>query len=117
MNKSGAAAIAAVLLLLSSTAAFAQSSTVSGRVSNAQGGVIANAEVTLRTLPPAGMPARMPNRPGMQGMERTAQTRADGTFSFDQVAPGQYVLMVDSTGFERTSQELTVANQPQNLTV
>ena len=55
-----------------------------------------------RRAPP--MPA-MANMPGMN--ERTAPVGADGSFSFDQVAPGQYVLFVDATGFERSSQQVT----------
>jgi Carboxypeptidase regulatory-like domain len=110
-------ALAALTLVFASSAASAQTSSVGGRVMNAEGGALANAEVTLRTLPQPGMPARMPNMPGMAGMERTTQTGADGTFSFDQVSPGQYVLQVDSGGFERSSQEVTVSNQPQTVAV
>lgn len=112
-------AVGALTVLTASSGAFAQSSSVSGRVANAQGAVLAAADVTLRALPPPGAPAtaRMPNMPGMTGQERTAQTGADGTFSIDQVPPGQYVLQVDFSGFERSSQEITVAAQPQTVAV
>ncbi len=60
---------------------------------------------------------RMANMPGMAGAERTTQSSADGTFSFDQVSPGQYVLQVDSSGFERSSAEITVSTQPQTVAV
>ena len=101
------AAVIAMLLLTASFAA-AQNSTVSGRVANAQGGVIANAEATLRALPPPGTPV-MPNMPNMPAaMERTATAGADGAFTFTNVAAGDYVLYVDASGFERSSQTITV---------
>lgn len=114
MNRTGLA-LGALSMLLASRIASAQTAAVNGRVANAQGGVISNADVTLRALPPPGMPARMPNMPGMASDERTTKSRADGTFAFDKVTPGQYVLFADFAGFERSSQEVTVANQPQTL--
>jgi len=33
------------------------------------------------------------------------------------MGPGQYVLQVDFAGFERSSQEITMANQPQTVMV
>ena len=112
-------ALGAWLLLISSGAASAQTVSVGGRVANGQGGFVGGAEVTLRALPPPGTPVmpRMPNMPGMAGAERTVRSNADGTFSFDQVASGQYVLQVDFSGFERSSQEITVSNQPQTVAV
>jgi ABC-type branched-subunit amino acid transport system ATPase component len=46
-------AVALGALLLTATVASAQTSTVTGRVAKSQGGVIANAEATMRALPPA----------------------------------------------------------------
>lgn len=112
-------AVALGAVLLAATGASAQTS-VTGRVANSQGGVIANAEATLRALPPPGSPA-MPNMPNMPNMpaatERTATAGADGMFTFSGVPAGEYVLQVDASGFERTSQAVTVANQPQTLTM
>ena len=103
-------------VLLSAAAASAQTS-VSGRVSNAQGGVIANAEATLRALPPPGTPP-MPNMPNMPApFERTATAGADGAFTLNGIPAGDYVLFVDASGFERSSQTITVGNQAQNLMV
>jgi carboxypeptidase family protein len=113
------ALLVALLTLATSSAVSAQTGVVSGRVVNVQGGPISGAEVTLRSLPPPGT-AAMPRMPAMAGMteaERTTQSISDGTFSFDRVEPGQYVLQVDFTGFERSSQELTVAGQPQTVAV
>jgi Carboxypeptidase regulatory-like domain len=116
MNRSRIA-VGVLVLLLASTAVAAQ--TVSGRVTSAQGGVLQGADVTLRPLPAPGAAAmpRMPNMPGMADGERTIQTDADGRFAFDQVGPGQYVLQIDYSGFERSSQEITVSNQPQTIAV
>src|ERR1041385_5753258 len=105
--------------LLTATAASAQTA-VSGRVANSQGGIIANAEATLRALPPPGS-APMPNMPNMPNMpaamERTATAGADGAFTFANVPAGDYVLYVDASGFERSSQTITVGNQAQNLAI
>jgi len=116
-----ASAVGAMLLCVASMAA-AQTSTVTGRVANAQGGVIPNAEATLRALPPPGA-APMPNMPNMPNManaaaqERTATAGPDGMFTFNGIPAGEYVLMVDASGFERGSQPITVGNQSQNVTV
>jgi hypothetical protein len=103
-------------MLLMAAGASAQTATVGGSVSNARGGVIAGADVTLRILPPPGAPAMPANMPGM-APDRTTTSAANGTFTFTQVPPGQYVLLVDAAGYERSSQEVTVANQPQTLAV
>jgi len=97
---------ATVFIALISTSASAQNATVNGRVINAQGGPMANAAVTLRLLPGPGAPPAMPNMPGMN--ERTTNAGPDGSFAFDQVAPGEYVLQADLPGFGRSSQAITV---------
>jgi len=116
MSRLSVGAVLATLVLTASVAT-AQTVSVGGRVASARGGSIANAEVTLHLLPPPGQPA-MRAMPGMPGMaaDLTTTTGADGTFAFARVPPGQYVLTVDSPGFERASQELIVANQPQTVT-
>ena len=108
-------AVTCVAVLLTAARASAQS-TVGGRVSNARGGVVASADVTLRTLMPPGSPAMPANMPGM-APDRTTTSGPDGTFTFGQVPAGQYVLQVDANGFERSSQEVTVASQPQTFAV
>jgi hypothetical protein len=117
MTRSRIGTLCAVAVLLTAGVAAAQNGSVSGRVSNARGGVVANAEVTLHLLPPPGQPA-MPASHNMPGTapDKTTITAADGTFTFAGVPQGQYALMADSTGFERASQELTVGAQPvQNI--
>ena len=110
-------AIATFVLLLMATVASAQTSSLSGRVANAQGGVVANAEVALRPLPAPGAAPVMRAMPGMPTTERTTNSSADGTFRFDQVSPGPYVLQVDAPGFDRSSQEVTVSNAPPTVAV
>jgi hypothetical protein len=116
MNKLSLATLCAVVM--TAGVASAQTFTVSGRVANAGGGVVAEAEVTLHQLPPPGQPAMraMPNMPGM-APDRTATAGADGTFTFTQVPAGQYVVMADALGFERSSQELVVGNQTPRVTL
>jgi carbohydrate-selective porin OprB len=107
-------------ILLTATIASAQTPTLSGRVIDTQGAAIPNAEVSLESLPSSS--ASMSNMPSMKmgtAVLPKAQTRDDGTFIFQGVVPpGQYVLLVDATGFERWSQEITVpSEQPLNVTV
>src|SRR5438874_2524253 len=98
--------IATCALAMIATVASAQNS-VNGRVTNSQGGPLANAEVSLDVSAPVmpGMPAmRNPNAPPPQ----TTRSGADGGFAFPQVRPGRYLLQVDAPGFGRSSQEITV---------
>jgi hypothetical protein len=108
----------AAVILAACRAASAQTASVSGSVVNARGGVVANADVTLRVLAPPGTaaPPRMPAMPGMAD-ERTTQTKADGTFTFENVPRGNYVLQVDFSGLERFSQEIALSGQPATIAV
>jgi hypothetical protein len=110
MQRFQVAATSVVILLLAS-AASAQTSSVNGRVNNTQGGVVANADVTLELSMPSmpGMPTmRNPNAPPPQ----TTRSGSDGGFAFPVVAAGRYLLLVDAPGFGRSSQEITVPSQP-----
>lgn len=104
--------IATVVISLIAWGASAQTSVI-GRVANRDGGPVADAAVSL--VPPPSAMASMPGmRPG--ATDRTVRSRPDGTFQFDQVPAGEYVLQVDAPGLSRTSQALTVPN-PQTLLV
>ena len=96
-------------LLLIATAVSGQTSTLSGRITNTKGGVVADADVSLMNLPTAPMP-NMPNMPmpATPAPVKAGASGADGTFSLTQVPAGQYILQVDATGFERFTQLITV---------
>jgi len=89
-------------LVLIQTTASAQSSPVTGRVVDPQGASVANAEITL--VPSSGQ------------RTRGARSSADGSFSLDAVAPGQYSLLVRAPGFTESTQSITVG-AATNLTV
>jgi vitamin B12 transporter len=83
-----------ILVFALAAVAFAQSGSVRGRVVDPQRVAVADATVML-TAPGSGGP-------------RTARTAADGTFTFEGVAPGAYVLRVESTGFSPWTQSVDV---------
>jgi len=93
------------LLLCGATSSFAQGVTFSGRVADTQRASVANATVTLMT----------------SGSQRVRSTRstADGTFTFDAVAPGDYILLVRAPGFAELTQPVSVAaaTVPLDLTL
>jgi iron complex outermembrane recepter protein len=92
-----------VVGLFLASAASAQNLTLTGRVADPQGGVVVNAAVTLS----AGSGAR----------PRTVRTGADGTFTFDAVAPGRYTISVDSPGFVAWTQTVTAGPGAAPLSV
>src|SRR5438876_8427908 len=95
-------AVAVASVFAGPSNASAQTASLNGRVTDAQGGLVPNAEVSLAPVvkvmagmtmaPPAPLPGRM---------------NADGTFVFAQAPPGEYVLQVDAPGFARSSQPVT----------
>jgi carboxypeptidase family protein len=98
-------AVTSVVILFVVSAASAQTSSVNGRVINKEGAVVANATVSL--VPPPSAMASMPGmRPGATDI--SVQSRADGTFQFDKIPAGQFVLQVDAPGLSRSSQQITV---------
>src|SRR5262245_34738139 len=95
-------AVALFVWLVLAAGLAAQSFSLSGRVVDPQGGVVVNAAVALTG---AGVP------------RRTARTGADGTFAFDNLAPGHYVVSVDSPGFVAWTQDVTVGANASPLSV
>lgn len=77
-----AVAVAGLLLCLP---AFAQVSSVSGKVLDPQGAVIPGVTVTMTSA---------------RGVERTATTNEVGFYQFLQVAPGTYTLKAELSGFK-----------------
>ncbi len=96
------AALALCLVWLSSTVAVAQTFSLQGRVLDPQGGVVINAIVTLTPVSGAGL--------------RTVRSTGEGTFEFDAVAAGRYVVQVAAPGFVQWSQEVVVSASTQPLT-
>ena len=80
----------------------AQNSALNGRVTNAQGAVLANAQVSLVPVTPAMPGMKMTPPPPIAG-----RVNPDGTFVV-QAPAGQYVLQVDADGYSRSSQEVTL---------
>src|SRR4029078_9904098 len=97
------AGLAGVALVLCATVVSGQTSSITGRVANPEGGVIPNAEITLQVPMPAMAGMRQPAPPA-----RTARSRPDGSFTLEQVPPGTYILQIDAEGFGRSSHESTV---------
>ncbi len=78
-------------LLILPLAADAQSTSVTGRVEDSNGGAVAGASVILR------------NR--STGVERVDNTDAEGRFDFDRVTQSEYEVIVYAKGFGRISKE------------
>ena len=95
-------AFVAIVICLFAASASAQTLSLTGRVSDSQGGAVNGAVVTL-TVPGEPNP-------------RTASTDADGTFSLGGLPSGSYVLQIEAPGFQRWAQSVTVINgvQPVN---
>lgn len=87
----------AFALWLSGAAAQAQIGNLRGTVTDPQGAVVTDAAVTLESA---------------DGGARSTRTAADGTFSFDGVAVGDYTLQVESPGFEPARQPVAVTDGP-----
>src|SRR5262249_9602385 len=83
-------------------------SSLNGRVTDAYGAALPNAQVAL--VPPAPIMANMTMAPPPPIPGRV---NGDGSFSFTGIAAGSYVLQVDAPGFARSSQPVTL---PTNQT-
>ncbi len=102
MSRWCAAWVLVCVVWLVPAAALAQVGSVSGRVVDPQGASVGGADVVLA---PAA------------GSTRSARSRPDGTFSFDNVAPGAYTVRVEAGGFAPFAQSVTVATGPATVTV
>src|SRR6266550_3138852 len=95
----------AVLLLIGMPAALAVAQSVtgsiSGTVTDATGGVVVGASVTLHS--------------DQTGTARTATTGEDGRFSFAALQPGAYSLTVEQPGFQRLERKNAVLTANENL--
>jgi hypothetical protein len=78
--------------------------TLSGTVSDPQGAVVSGATVKIVDETKA--------------FERTTTTNGDGYFSFSQLAPSRYVLLVEQSGFSAVRSELVLnVNDQSNLRI
>jgi hypothetical protein len=85
--------LAATVLVGGAAAQQVSTGTVKGVLTDDSGAVIPGASVTLSG----------------NGVSRTAQSQADGTYSFPDLAPGQYNVSVSFTGFAPFSKSVAVA--------
>jgi hypothetical protein len=105
--------ILTLVVSLTAWSVSAQTPSVSGRVTNREGAPVADAEVSL--VPPPSAMASMPGmRPGATDI--SVRSKADGTFQFDRIPAGQFLLHVDAPGLSRSSQQITVP-APQALAI
>ena len=80
-----------VMLLVSASLVLAQSqSRMTGTVTDNTGAVIPGASVTISNM--------------ATGVEQAVKTNASGVYSFPNVVPGQYIVLVEYTGFKGFSQ-------------
>jgi Carboxypeptidase regulatory-like domain/TonB dependent receptor len=82
----------AVALIVSSAIAQTGTGTLRGTMTDDSGGVIPAANVTLTG----------------KGVSKTAQTQVDGSYVFQGVAPGQYVVKVAFPGFAPINKQVNV---------
>src|SRR3981189_3283783 len=88
-----------LLALLMASASWAQTaatSTVRGVMTDDSGAVVPAASVTLTG----------------SGKTRTAQTQADGSYTFPGVAPGQYHVKAAFPGFAPVDKPVAVSSRP-----
>jgi iron complex outermembrane receptor protein len=93
--------LTAVQLFLLISIASAQTSSLSGRVVDPQGGVVSGADVTLTAQ---GQP------------ERRTRSAADGSFRFEALPAGAYTLVVTAPGFAPWTEMVTVGAAAATVT-
>ena len=96
--------IAGLFLLFAfvTSAASAQTASVSGKVVDPASAVVVDARVTLTSL---------------AGRRQDTRTGGDGSFAFNQIPLGSYTLRVEATGFSSWSQNISAAAQGSPLTI
>jgi hypothetical protein len=99
----GIAAIAFLLLMVSSVAAQDYRGKVQGAVTDENGAAIAGAHIVLRNV--------------QTGVESTRESNDNGHYIFDFVEPGDYVVVVEQTGFKKSVQENVKVQVRSDITV
>lgn len=98
--------ILSLFLTLFSFTAFSQNNqqTISGKIADANGATVAGAKVILQ------------NR--VSGSELQTQTDANGNFTFNGVARGNYRIIVEAAGFSSATREVSTNNSStENLSI
>jgi iron complex outermembrane recepter protein len=93
MSRIGVWCSMVLCVLAFAVSAFAQGSSVTGRVVDPQGAAVAGVDVVLA-------PAT--------GSARSTRSRADGTFTIDGVPAGTYTVRVEASGFMPFAESVTV---------
>lgn len=103
LRSSAAILMIAVALLASGVVANAQTITgsISGAVTDANGGVIPNANVTLTSE--------------KTGQSRGSTTDSEGRFNFAALQPGTYALRIERQGFQTHEQRGVILSANENL--
>jgi len=83
--------LVALVLLITATAAFAQNTSVSGIVTDPQGNAVSGATITIINK--------------VTRVARSATSTSDGTYQFSQLAPGNYQVRAEATGFKSVVNE------------
>lgn len=97
--------LASMLLVLFAFSALAQTTSLTGTVSDPSGSVIAGASVDLESIE--------------TGAKRNSVTNSGGVYTFAQLAPGTYRLTVKNQGFaaKQFNEVRVLVNQPATLNV
>ena len=90
-------------LLVSSVAAQDYRGKVQGSVTDEAGAAIPGAQVVLRNT--------------QTGVDVTRQTDGDGNYVFDFVEPGEYIIVIEQTGFKKAVQENVIVRNRADITV
>jgi hypothetical protein len=97
------AVIAFLFLMVSSVAAQDYRGKVQGTVRDEAGAAIPGASLVLRNT--------------QTGVEVTRQSNGDGHYIFDFVEPGEYIVVVEQTGFKKAVQENVIVRNRADITV
>jgi hypothetical protein len=98
-----AAVVACLFLMVSAVAAQDYRGKVQGTITDEAGAAVPGASVVLRNT--------------QTGVEVTRQSNDDGHFIFDFVEPGQYIVVVEQTGFKKAVQENVIVRNRADITV
>ncbi|HEV7473194.1 MAG TPA: TonB-dependent receptor [Pyrinomonadaceae bacterium] len=99
----GIAVIAFLIFTVSSVAAQDYRGKVQGNVTDEAGAAIPGASVVLRNT--------------QTSVEVTRQSNSDGHYIFDFVEPGEYIVVVEQTGFKKAVQENVIVRNRADITV